>query len=65
MVPDRGFPCNNATDGVVIAAAFLADFGLGVVTALAIIAREVPQEVSDFRAAALRLLAQQGPFSAT
>ena len=33
---------------MVIAAAFLADFRLGVVTALAIIAHEVPQEVSDF-----------------
>ncbi|MFO1343500.1 MAG: ZIP family metal transporter [Burkholderiales bacterium] len=43
-----GDSLHNATDGVVIAAAFLADFRLGVVTALAIIAHEVPQEVSDF-----------------
>ena len=43
-----GDSLHNATDGVVIAAAFLADFNLGVVTSLAIIAHEVPQEVSDF-----------------
>ena len=43
-----GDSLHNATDGVVIAAAFLADFYLGVVTSLAIIAHEVPQEVSDF-----------------
>jgi zinc and cadmium transporter len=43
-----GDSLHNATDGVVIAAAFLADFKLGVVTALAVIAHEIPQEVSDF-----------------
>ena len=44
----NGDSLHNAPDGVVIAAAFLADFNLGVVTSLAIIAHEVPQEVSDF-----------------
>ena len=39
---------HNLVDGVLIAAAFLADRNLGVVTALAIIAHEIPQEVSDF-----------------
>ena len=39
---------HNFCDGVVIAAAFLADFNLGVVTSLAIVAHEVPQEVGDF-----------------
>ena len=39
---------HNFVDGVLIAAAFLADHHLGVVTALAIIAHEIPQEVSDF-----------------
>ena len=39
---------HNFVDGVLIAAAFLADTQLGVVTALAIIAHEVPQEVGDF-----------------
>lgn len=39
---------HNAIDGVLIAAAFLADVQLGIVTALAIIAHEIPQEVGDF-----------------
>ena len=38
---------HNAFDGVLIAAAFLADTRLGVVTALAIIAHEIPQELGD------------------
>lgn len=39
---------HNFVDGILIAAAFLANVELGVVTALAIIAHEVPQEVGDF-----------------
>src|SRR5512140_2187985 len=39
---------HNFIDGVIIAAAFLVDVHLGVVTALAIIAHEIPQEVGDF-----------------
>jgi zinc and cadmium transporter len=39
---------HNFTDGLAIAAAFLADFRLGVVTAVAIIAHELPQELGDF-----------------
>ena len=39
---------HNFTDGVIIAGAFLADVKLGVVTALAIIAHEIPQEMGDF-----------------
>ena len=39
---------HNFVDGVLIAAAFLADTQLGIVTAIAIIAHEVPQEVGDF-----------------
>ena len=39
---------HNFVDGVIIAAAFMADFQLGVVTSLAIIAHEIPQEVGDF-----------------
>lgn len=38
---------HNLIDGVLIAAAFLADFHLGVVTALAVAAHEIPQEVGD------------------
>ncbi len=39
---------HNFVDGVIIAAAFMTDFQLGVVTAIAIIAHEIPQEVGDF-----------------
>ena len=39
---------HNFTDGVIIASAFLADVKLGVVTSLAIIAHEIPQEIGDF-----------------
>ena len=39
---------HNFLDGVLIAAAFLHDPALGVVTALAVIAHEVPQELGDF-----------------
>jgi zinc and cadmium transporter len=39
---------HNFTDGILIAAAFLADPHLGLITALAIIAHEIPQEIGDF-----------------
>lgn len=39
---------HNFVDGIIIAAAFLTDTHLGIVTALAIIAHEIPQEVGDF-----------------
>ncbi len=39
---------HNFCDGVIIAAAFLTDTRLGIVTSLAIIAHEVPQEVGDY-----------------
>ena len=39
---------HNFVDGILIAAAFLANHELGMVTAIAIIAHEVPQEVGDF-----------------
>jgi len=39
---------HNFVDGVVIAAAFLTSVPLGVATAIAVIAHEVPQEVGDF-----------------
>ena len=39
---------HNFIDGILIAAAFMVDVKLGVVTALAIIAHEIPQEVGDF-----------------
>lgn len=39
---------HNFVDGVLIAAAFMEDIRLGTVTALAMIAHEIPQEVGDF-----------------
>lgn len=39
---------HNFVDGILIAAAFLENTQLGIVTALAIIAHEIPQEVGDF-----------------
>lgn len=39
---------HNFVDGILIAAAFLADVRLGITTTLAIIAHEIPQEVGDF-----------------
>lgn len=39
---------HNFVDGILIAAAFMANVELGIVTALAIIAHEIPQEVGDF-----------------
>jgi len=39
---------HNLTDGVLIAAAFITDIQLGVVTSIAVIAHEIPQEVGDF-----------------
>ncbi|ALT76460.1 ZIP family metal transporter [Paucibacter sp. KCTC 42545] len=43
-----GDSIHNFCDGIIIAAAFLADPHLGVVTSLAIIAHEIPQEVGDY-----------------
>jgi zinc and cadmium transporter len=43
-----GDSIHNFCDGIIIAAAFLTDTRLGVVTALAIIAHEIPQEVGDY-----------------
>lgn len=39
---------HNFVDGILVAAAFLASTELGIVTALAIITHEIPQEVGDF-----------------
>lgn len=39
---------HNFVDGILIAAAFLESTQLGLVTALAIIAHEIPQEVGDY-----------------
>ncbi len=39
---------HNLVDGVLVAAAFLTDIHLGIVTSLAVIAHEIPQELGDF-----------------
>ncbi|MBP7943309.1 MAG: ZIP family metal transporter [Polynucleobacter sp.] len=39
---------HNFVDGVLIAAAFMADYQVGIFTAIAIIAHEIPQEIGDF-----------------
>jgi len=43
-----GDSIHNLVDGVLIAAAFLTDVHLGVVTSMAVIAHEIPQELGDF-----------------
>lgn len=48
MMITVGDTVHNFVDGVMIAAAFLVDVKLGVVTAFAIAAHEVPQELGDF-----------------
>lgn len=39
---------HNFVDGILIAAAFMTDVHLGIVTALAVAAHEIPQEIGDF-----------------
>jgi zinc and cadmium transporter len=43
-----GHGIHSLVDGVLIAAAFLTDVRLGVVTSIAVAAHEVPQQVGDF-----------------
>ncbi len=43
-----GDSIHNFVDGILIAAAFLTDPNLGIVTSLAVAAHEIPQEVGDF-----------------
>ena len=43
-----GDSIHNALDGVLIAAAFLTDVRLGIVTGIAAMAHEIPQEIGDF-----------------
>jgi zinc and cadmium transporter len=39
---------HNFIDGILIASAFIVDINLGLITALAIIVHEIPQEISNF-----------------
>jgi zinc and cadmium transporter len=43
-----GDTMHNALDGVLIAAAFLIDVNLGIMTGIAVLAHEVPSEVGNF-----------------
>ena len=43
-----GDAVHNLTDGIVIAASFLAAIPVGIVASLSVIAHEIPQEVGDF-----------------
>ena len=43
-----GDAAHNITDGILIAAAYLADFQLGLATTIAVILHEIPQEIGDF-----------------
>lgn len=43
-----GDAIHNFVDGILIAAAFMTDIKLGVITSLAVAAHEIPQEVGDF-----------------
>ena len=43
-----GDTIHNLVDGIVIAAAFLADVPLGIATAIAVFFHEIPQEIGDF-----------------
>ena len=39
---------HNFTDGLIIAASFVTDFKLGMLTTLAVVFHEIPQEIGDF-----------------
>ena len=39
---------HNFIDGIIIAASFVADWRLGIATSIAVLAHEIPQEISDF-----------------
>lgn len=43
-----GDALHNATDGIAIAAAFMADVKTGIATTLAVIVHELPQEIGDY-----------------
>lgn len=43
-----GDGAHNFTDGLVIAASFITDIKLGIVTTLAVIFHEIPQELGDY-----------------
>ncbi|MFH1088328.1 MAG: ZIP family metal transporter [Patescibacteria group bacterium] len=45
-----GDALHNFLDGAIIAIAFLTDVNLGIITSIAVVAHEIPQEIGDFAA---------------
>jgi len=43
-----GDSIHNLIDGMIIAASFIVDFKLGVITSLTVLLHEIPQEIGDF-----------------
>lgn len=43
-----GDALHNFIDGIIIAGSFIVDFNLGVITTIAVISHEIPQEIGDF-----------------
>jgi zinc and cadmium transporter len=43
-----GDAVHNFIDGIIIAATFITDIALGIITSLAVMFHEIPQEISDF-----------------
>jgi zinc and cadmium transporter len=58
-----GDTIHNALDGVLIAAAFLIDLNLGVMTGLAVLAHEIPSEVGNFAVLLNSGMSRQKAFS--
>ena len=56
-----GDTVHNSIDGMMIAASFMVDFKLGLITSLAVLLHEIPQEVGDF---AILIHAGLSPFKA-
>lgn len=43
-----GDALHNLIDGMILASSFIVDFNLGIVTTIAVISHEIPQEIGDF-----------------
>jgi len=43
-----GDALHNLIDGMILAGSFIVDFNLGIVTTIAVISHEIPQEIGDF-----------------